>query len=86
MARAYAGVFGAIGLCLVISRGVVLDLLPDDVLTSALVVFFVFAAIGFCIGRLAERTVSESVENRFREEMAGLHAAAASNDAGDPDE
>lgn len=78
MARAYSGVLGSLALCLVISRGLVLGLLPDDILTQGLVVFFTFALIGFCIGYVAEKTVCESVENRFREEMASLESAAAS--------
>lgn len=76
MARAYSGVLGAIALCLVILRGLVSGLLPDEILSQCLVVFFVFGAIGFWIGNLAEKTVSESVENRFRSEMARRQAAA----------
>lgn len=79
MARAYAGVLGSLALVFVLARGLVLDLYPNDVLTHGLVVFFTFALIGFCIGYIAEQTVSESVENRFREEMARHQQAAASN-------
>ena len=79
MARAYSGVLGSLGLCLVICRGLVLNHLPNEVLTHGLVVFFLFALIGFCIGHLAEQTVRESVENRFRDEMARLESAAADN-------
>lgn len=79
MARAYSGVLAVIALCLVISRGLLLGLTPDEVLTHGLVVFFIFALIGFGIGYMAEQTVCESVENRFREEMASLNSAAASN-------
>jgi hypothetical protein len=78
MARAYSGVLGSIALCFVISRGLVLGLLPNDILTQALVVFFGFAFIGFCIGYLAEQTVCESLENRFRDEMTNLHSVVAS--------
>ena len=78
MARAYSGVLGSLALCLVIARGLVLGLPPNDCLTQSLAVFVVFAVIGFCIGYMADRTVCESVENRFREEMASLHAATAS--------
>lgn len=82
MARAYSGVLGCIAMILVIVRGLVLGLLPDDILTQALVVFFAFVAIGFCIGSIAEKTVYESVENRFRSEMARLSKEAADRDSG----
>ena len=78
MARAYAGVLGAIALSLLIVRGLVLGLQPDEILSQGLVVFSSFAFIGYWIGFSAEKTVSESVENRFRSEMASLHTAAAS--------
>ncbi len=86
MARAYSGVLGSLALCLVISRGLLLGLPPVDCLTNGLVVFFGFAGIGYCIGYVAERTVCESVENRFRDEMAKLQAAAASEPKDDADQ
>lgn len=77
MARAFSGVLGSIALCLIIVRGLILGWLPDVILTQALVAFAIFASLGFCIGWMAEQTVCESVENRFRSEIARLHAAAA---------
>ena len=79
MARAYAGVLGAIALNLVILRGLLTGMLPNEILNQGLVVFFLFAFLGYWIGNIADRTVCESVENRFRSEMARLHSAAASN-------
>lgn len=78
MARAYSGVLGSVALCLVILRGLVLGYLPNEILIQALVVFGMFAALGFCIGWIADQTVCDSVENRFRNEMARLQAIAAS--------
>lgn len=78
MARAYSGVLGAVALSLAITRGLVLGMLPNEVLSQCLVVFFLFAFIGYWIGFAAETTVCESVENRFRSEMARLQSAAAS--------
>jgi thiosulfate reductase cytochrome b subunit len=78
MARAYSGVLGAVALSLAITRGLVLGLHPNEILSQSLVVFFGFAFIGYWIGFTAEKTVCDSVENRFRREMAGLHSAAAS--------
>jgi hypothetical protein len=81
MARAYSGVLGAIALCLVIVRGLMTGLPPDEILTQGLVVFFTFSGIGFWIGNVAQKTVSESVENRFREEMARLQTAATASNS-----
>ncbi len=78
MARAYSGVLGAIALVLVILRGLVLGMHPNEILSQALVVFCLFACMGYWIGFTADKTVSESVENRFRSEMASLQTAAAS--------
>jgi anti-sigma factor RsiW len=78
MARAYSGVLGSTALCFVILRGLFLGSLPDDILVQALVVFGAFCALGFFIGWIADQTVCDSVENRFRSEMARIHAAVAS--------
>ncbi len=78
MARAYSGMLGSVALSLVILRGLVLGFLPNEILIQALVVFGTFSALGFCIGWIADQTVCDSVENRFRKEMARLNAIAAS--------
>ena len=81
MARDYSGLLGAIALCLVIVHGLLTRLPPDEILSRGLVVFFAFGAIGFWIGNVAQKTVSESVENRFRSEMARLNAPAANSNS-----
>jgi hypothetical protein len=78
MARAYSGVLGAVAMCFAILRGLVVGNLADEILVQALVVFAAFSALGFCIGWIADQTVCDSVENRFRSEMARLTAAADS--------
>lgn len=77
MARAYSGVLGAIGVSFLIVRGLLLGSLPNTILTQCLVMFPLLAAIGYWIGYSADKTIRESVENRFRSEMASLHSAAA---------
>ncbi len=81
MARAYSGVLGSVALCLIIVRGLVTGLPPDEILSHGLVVFFGFSGLGFWIGNVAQKTISESVENRFRVEMARLHTAAANSNS-----
>ncbi len=79
MARAFSGVLGFMSFCFVVLRGLILGFMPDDILVQGLVVFGPFCALGFCIGYIADQTVCDSVENRFRSEMARIHAAVASN-------
>lgn len=81
MARAYSGVLGSIALCLVIVCGLLTRQPHDEILSQGLVVFFVFGAIGFWIGNIAQKTVSDSVENRFRSEMARLHQRTANSNS-----
>ena len=81
MARAYSGVLGASAFCLVIVHGLLTRQPPNEILSRGLVVFFTFGSIGFWIGSIAQKTVSDSVENRFRSEMARLQATAANSNS-----
>lgn len=82
MARAYSGVLAAVALSLAITRGLVLGMMPNEILVQCLWFFVVFAFIGYCIGFVAERIVTESLENQFRGEVASLHAKVDSNSTG----
>ncbi len=77
MARAYSGVLGVVALSFTIARGLLIGSHTNEILNQSLVVFFLFAVIGFLIGWMADKTICESVENRFRSEMAGLQSGAA---------
>jgi hypothetical protein len=74
MARAYSGVLATVAVSLAITRGLVLGMMPNEILTQCLMFFFLFAMIGYFIGYVAERAVTESLETRFRTEVAALHA------------
>ncbi|MFO1066579.1 MAG: hypothetical protein U0892_22185 [Pirellulales bacterium] len=76
MARAYSGVLAAIAVIFVILRGLMSGSLPDQILSQCLTVFIGFAVLGYMIGYLAEQTVCDSVENRFRNEIKRLQAEA----------
>ncbi len=78
MARAYSGVLAVMATVFVIVRGLLIGMLADEILGLCLVVFFAFAVIGYVIGMIADRTVCESVENRFRHEIARMQATATS--------
>lgn len=79
MARAYSGVLSAMAVTFVILRGLLLGMLPDEILGMCLVVFAIFAAVGYVIGSIADRTVCESVENRFRSEIARVQATVGAS-------
>jgi hypothetical protein len=74
MARAYAGVLAAVAISLAITRGLVLGMLPQEILVQCLWFFFVFAIIGFAIGAIAEKVVTESLESRFRSDMLAFRS------------
>ncbi len=78
MARAYSAVLGSIALIIVILRGLLASVWPDEILSGALAAFAAFAVVGYCIGYFAERTVCDSVEFRFRKEMARLQSTVNS--------
>lgn len=77
MARAFSGVLAAMAIVSVILRGLLFGMLPDEILGSCLIAFFIFAPLGYVIGSIADRTVCESVENRFRSEIARLQSSAS---------
>ncbi len=80
MARAYSGVLGAMAMTFVILRGLLFGMLADEILGLCLVVFAVFATLGYVIGSIADRTVCESVENRFRSEIARWQTTAGTTE------
>lgn len=81
MAKAYSGVLAVVALSLAITRGLVLGLLADEILVQCLGFLLLFAFIGYAIGYMADSVVQNSVETRFREEMAALHARNATDDS-----
>ena len=75
MVRAYAGVLSAVAISLAITRGLVQGMTTNEILVQSLWFFIVFAFIGYAIGYIAEKVVTESVESRFRNKMSALHAS-----------
>ena len=78
MARAYSGVLGSCALGLAILRGLLLDLQTNYVLTSGLLVFFVYGLIGFGIGLITEDYLREHERHRFNNELTNPSLAVAS--------
>jgi hypothetical protein len=79
MARAFSGVLGAMAVVYVILRGLLLGTLPDQILGTCLFAFALFASLGYVIGKIADQTVCDSVENRFRSEIKRLRAEVEAN-------
>lgn len=72
MARSYAGVLGTLACGMVLARGLVTGSPMESTVASACQALFVFAALGWIAGQLAERFTQESVRGRFQEAWASL--------------
>lgn len=70
MGRAYAGNLGLVAFTLMVLRGLVQGSGHEPTLLAASAALFVFAAIGFAIGSVAEHLVNESVRTQFQAAMA----------------
>jgi hypothetical protein len=70
MGRAYAGHLGLVAFGLMVLRGVVQGGGHEQTLLAASAALFVFAALGYVIGSVAEHLVNESVRTQFQAAMA----------------
>lgn len=61
MGRSYAGILGASAFVVVMSRGLVQGSAVDATLAAAAVRMFLFAVFGYCVGKVADRTVLDSL-------------------------
>ncbi len=76
MGRAYAGILGFISFGVVIARSLVDGSSTEAALRSAPLVLFVFAAIGYFIGSIAEKTIVEAIETKFHAELQASETAS----------
>jgi hypothetical protein len=77
MGRAYAGTLGPLAFALIIARGLVAGSGVEGTLAAASATLFVFGAIGYIVGQIAELLVSESVRKQFQVAMAAWDAKQA---------
>jgi hypothetical protein len=70
MGRAYAGILGPLAFALAIARGLAGGSGAEGTLAAASTAMFVFAALGYVAGQLAEYLVGESVRTQFHAAMA----------------
>lgn len=69
MGRTFAGILGLTAFVTVLVRGLI-DGHPYPTLLLATVALFVFAAMGWVIGKIAETTVEGSVRAAFEAQLA----------------
>jgi preprotein translocase subunit SecD len=74
MGKTYAGILGCLAFSTTLFRGALGGLSSDDVLLTATLSLFAFAAIGWVIGSLAESTVVQAARTRFEAEMQSAQA------------
>ena len=84
MGRMYAGILGPLAFVMIVARSLIEGGSAEAALHAAPLALFAFAAIGYIIGSIAERTIVESIETRFHaqwqaEELA-RQGATSGND------
>ena len=76
MGRTYAGILGPLAFSTVLSRALISGSTSLVALQTATLCLFVFAAIGYVAGQIAQTIVSDVVRARFDEELASPDEAA----------
>ena len=75
MGRTYAGILGLLAFATVIARSLVRGGDLASSLLTASGALFAFAALGYIIGTIAERTIVEAIEFRFHAEWQAVESA-----------
>ena len=71
MARTYAGILGPLALVTSLARGLIHAQQTEAMLLGAWCSLVVFAAVGYVVGWIAERTVEGSVSASIEAHLAG---------------
>jgi hypothetical protein len=80
MGRAYAGILGLLSFGTVIARNLVDGGSVESAMIYATLALFVFAAIGFVVGVIAERIVVEAITTRFQTAYRTQEASPAAEE------
>ncbi len=75
MGRNYAGILGPVAFATVVARGLLDGSGLEPTLKLACVCLFGFAALGYVIGQIGGRVVSDSVKAQFDKQLADLQAS-----------
>lgn len=70
MARIYAGILGPVAFLTVLARGLLLGGEDQSIVFQAWCALWCFAVAGYVVGRIAERTIEQSVHDRITREIA----------------
>ena len=77
MNRAYAGVMGPLAYAAVVAQGVVTQGSLVATLQTACLCLFGFAALGYLIGQIADRAITESVRFQLLTDLKARETPAA---------
>jgi hypothetical protein len=70
MGRVYAGILGPLACALLVARGLVRGAGVEETLLAASGALFVFAALGYVAGQVADFLIRDSVRTQFQSAMA----------------
>jgi len=70
MGRAYAGILGSQACGITVARGLLAGAGVEGSLLAASAALFLFAALGYIAGQIAELIVRDSVQTQFQAAMA----------------
>ena len=82
MGKTYAGILGCLAFSTTLFRGALAGISPDDVLLTATISLFAFAAIGWIVGSFAETTVVQAARTRFETELKAAQTATTKGQIG----
>lgn len=74
--RIYAGVLGPLAVVVVVIRGLRRGVATDTTMLAGALCLLSFAAIGYIIGRIADRIVDDSAQTKVELELAAREANA----------
>lgn len=72
MGPSYAGILGTLAYVIVILRGVLQGYAVEGTIKLSILLLFVFAAIGYVIGKIAETTIEDSIRVQLQRELEAL--------------
>ena len=72
MGPSYAGILGTLAYVIVILRGVLQGYAVEGTIKLSILLLFVFAAIGYVIGKIAENTIEDSIRVQLQRELEAL--------------
>ena len=72
MGPSYAGILGTLAYVIVILRGVLQGYAVEGTIKLSILLLFLFAAIGYVIGKIAESTIEDSIQVQLQRELEAL--------------